>query len=61
MYDDEIDSLWFDAVSEHSSTCDGCYEFMSNDLQEMDEETQLAYCQNCREKFFILRNKTTTY
>jgi hypothetical protein len=47
---DSVDGRWIEAVAEYASTCDGCGELCHHDLMEMDEETQLGYCQMCIER-----------
>jgi hypothetical protein len=44
---DTIDGRWITAVNEYASTCDLCGELTSHDAMEMDEETQLGYCESC--------------
>jgi len=45
---DTIDGRWIEAVSEYASTCDGCGELAMHADLEMDEATQLGYCEKCR-------------
>lgn len=44
---------WLPAVSEYASTCDGCGELCSHELQSFDEETQLGMCAACQERIII--------
>lgn len=48
---DTIDGRWVQAVSDYASTCDGCAELTMHEEMEMDEETQLGYCQECQKLF----------
>lgn len=45
-----IDGRWICAVSDYASTCDGCGELTMHEEMEMDEETQLGYCQQCQKE-----------
>ena len=38
-----------EVVNEYASTCDGCQELTSHELMEMDEKTQLGFCEECVE------------
>jgi formylmethanofuran dehydrogenase subunit E len=44
---DEDDGRWIEAVSEYASTCDGCGELTMHENLEMNEVTQLGYCNEC--------------
>lgn len=39
---------YMEAVNEYASTCDGCGELYSHEDLEMNEKTQLGYCENCK-------------
>ncbi len=40
-----VDGRFIQEVSEYASTCDGCSELTMHDKMEIDEETQLGYCE----------------
>lgn len=48
--EDEIDGRFIDAVAEYASTCDLCAELTSHDELTGDKETQLGYCDNCKDE-----------
>jgi len=48
--DDCVDGRYIEAVCEYASTCDGCGELTMHEAMEMDEKTQLGYCEICVRK-----------
>lgn len=49
--DEEILGRYMEVVNEYASTCDGCGELTMHEEMEMDEETQLGYCNECAPEF----------
>jgi hypothetical protein len=47
---DTLDGRDMQVVSEYASSCDGCGELTMHELQTMDKETQLGYCEQCCRK-----------
>lgn len=45
--DDACYGRTMEVVCQYASTCDGCGEMTMHDMMEMDEETQLGYCESC--------------
>ncbi len=48
--DDCVDGRLIELVSEYASTCDGCGELTHHDHLEMNEKTQLGYCEKCEKE-----------
>ncbi|MFZ2225814.1 MAG: hypothetical protein WA064_00120 [Candidatus Moraniibacteriota bacterium] len=46
--DDCVEGRDIGVVCEYASTCDGCGELFSHEELEMDPETYLGYCEECR-------------
>ena len=47
--DKEILGRNIEVVNEYASTCDGCQELTSHELMEMNDRTQLGFCEVCVE------------
>lgn len=41
-----------ECINEYASTCDGCYQMLDHDLQQLDSDG-LGYCENCRPELFV--------
>jgi len=53
--DNAVYGRTMEVVAQYASTCDGCGDLTMHEMMEMDEETQLGYCEECIRK----RNEQT--